>query len=184
MRLECGLPLLVLVTLLKAAAPYYAQLGVQRLQHPRAARVRCGSSPPPDLNAEPQPPPSKPMSPRVRPGVSLSVKKKKSKGGKPMNWHVVSLYRQAQTEIKKGEHGKARTLLLEAIDLDAQDAQRQTNAKGAGAMAVPYHHYEATTYDKNAKDPCRPWTYSFHNLGLEHDKYQQLQRSCWLEIVQ
>ena len=68
--------------------------------------------------------------------------------------------------------------------LDDADAKRQTNAKGSDAMAVAYHYYENQTYDKSAKDPWRPWTYSYHNFHLEHKKYRQLNSACWLRVVQ
>ena len=68
--------------------------------------------------------------------------------------------------------------------LDHQDAQRQTNAAGSSAMRTPYHYYENQTYDKSAKDPWRPWTYSYHNFHLEHKKYRQLNSACWLRVVQ
>ena len=72
--------------------------------------------------------------------------------------------------------------------LDPTDATRQTNAHKDGggkgkAMQTPYHYYENMTYDKSAKDPWRPWTYRFHNFELEHDKFRQLARACWLRIV-
>jgi hypothetical protein len=66
--------------------------------------------------------------------------------------------------------------------LDHADAQRQTNAVGGKAMATPYHYYENQTFDKSAKDPWRPWTYSYHNFELEHSKYKQLEKACWLSV--
>ena len=48
---------------------------------------------------------------------------------------------------------------------------------------MPYHYYENQTYDKNAKDPWKPWTYRFHNFELEHDKFRQLGHACWLKQV-
>ena len=66
--------------------------------------------------------------------------------------------------------------------LDHNDAQRKTNAVGGKAMGVPYHYYENQTYDKSAKDPWRPWTYSYHNFELEHSKYRQLEKACWLTV--
>jgi hypothetical protein len=53
---------------------------------------------------------------------------------------------------------------------------------GGKAMGVPYHYYENQTFDKSAKDPWRPWTYSYHNFELEHSKYQQLAKACWLTV--
>ena len=50
-------------------------------------------------------------------------------------------------------------------------------------MRTPYHYYENQTFDKSAKDPWRPWTYRFHNFELEHDKFKQLAKACWLRIV-
>ena len=78
--------------------------------------------------------------------------------------------------------------------LDPKDALRRTNAGGGGgdtdsknvheqAMRTPYHYYENQTFDKSAKDPWRPWTYRFHNFGLEHDKFKQLHASCWVNVV-
>eukprot|EP00964_Phaeocystis_antarctica_P151110 scaffold118681_cov46-Phaeocystis_antarctica.AAC.1 len=49
-------------------------------------------------------------------------------------------------------------------------------------MGVPYHYYENQTFDKSAKDPWRPWTYSYHNFELEHSKYKQLEKACWLTV--
>ena len=51
------------------------------------------------------------------------------------------------------------------------------------AMETPYHYYENQTYDKSAKDPWRPWTYKFHNFELEHEKFKQLEKACWLKTV-
>ena len=68
--------------------------------------------------------------------------------------------------------------------LDPTDAKRKTNAaEGSKAMETPYHYYENQTYDKSAKDPWRPWTYKYHNFGLEHSKFRQLQKACWLRLV-
>ena len=50
-------------------------------------------------------------------------------------------------------------------------------------MKTPYHYYENMTYDKSAKDPWRPWTYKFHNFELEHEKFKQLEKACWLKTV-
>ena len=50
-------------------------------------------------------------------------------------------------------------------------------------METPYNYYENRTYDKAAKDPWRPWTYSYHNFSLEHAKYRQLHDACWLTNV-
>ena len=50
-------------------------------------------------------------------------------------------------------------------------------------LVNPYHYYENRTYDKAAKDPWRPWTYSYHNFSLEHAKYRQLHDACWLTNV-
>ena len=67
--------------------------------------------------------------------------------------------------------------------LGDKDRHRQTNAQGSAAMETPYHYYENRTYDKAAKDPWRPWTYSYHNFSLEHAKYRQLHDACWLTNV-
>ena len=66
--------------------------------------------------------------------------------------------------------------------LDEKDAEKGTNVKGEGAMETPYHYYENSTMDKAAKDPWRPWTYSYHNFELEHSKYKQLEKACWLSV--
>ena len=79
---------------------------------------------------------------------------------------------------------KIASAITSFLSLDDADAKRQTNAKGSDAMAVAYHYYENQTYDKSAKDPWRPWTYSYHNFHLEHKKYRQLNSACWLRVVQ
>ena len=50
-------------------------------------------------------------------------------------------------------------------------------------METPYHYYENRSYDKSATDPTKPWTYKYHNFELEHRKYRQLERACWLNVV-
>jgi len=75
------------------------------------------------------------------------------------------------------------SVTLYGFFLDHGDASKQTNAKGNAAMGTPYHYYENATYDKSAKDPWRPWTYRYHNFELEHKKFGQLQRACWLRVV-
>ena len=74
--------------------------------------------------------------------------------------------------------------------LDKQDAGKaggraaeDGGKASAQAMKTPYHYYENMTYDKSAKDPWRPWTYRFHNFELEHQKFKQLERACWLKAV-
>jgi endonuclease/exonuclease/phosphatase family metal-dependent hydrolase len=105
----------------------------------------------------------------------------------------------ARLEITFGFEAVSHALYsCESVDifgffLDPDDAERQTNAaetsssaKGGRrgkAMATPYHYYENSTYDKSAKDPWRPWTYKYHNFGLEHQKFRQLEAACFLRIV-
>jgi hypothetical protein len=55
--------------------------------------------------------------------------------------------------------------------------------RGGGQVDTPYHYYENASYDKSAKDPTKPWTYKFHNFELEHKKYRQLERSCWVSVI-
>ena len=97
--------------------------------------------------------------------------------------------RASRLEITFGFEAVAHALYacervsLYGFFLDPEDAKRQTNGAASQAMETPYHYYENRTYDKSAKDPWRPWTYRFHNFGLEHSKFRQLQRACWLRLV-
>jgi len=73
--------------------------------------------------------------------------------------------------------------------LDPSGAERNASSpsgkgvQGRALEKVPYHYYENQTYDKNAKDPWKPWTYRFHNFELEHEKFRQLGHACWLKLV-
>lgn len=64
--------------------------------------------------------------------------------------------------------------------LDTADMSHRTNNASA-PMRFPYHYWENVTYDKSAKDPYRPWTYPFHNFGIEEQKLRDLQRACLVE---
>jgi hypothetical protein len=67
--------------------------------------------------------------------------------------------------------------------LDPADAARKPRDRAeAERMATPYHYYENATYDKSAKEPWKPWTYKYHNFGLEHGKFRQLEAACWLKV--
>jgi len=63
--------------------------------------------------------------------------------------------------------------------LDAADMGTRTNS--GKRMSYPYHYWENTTFDKSAQDPFRPWTYPFHNFGIESEKMQDMRSACLLE---
>jgi hypothetical protein len=52
----------------------------------------------------------------------------------------------------------------------------------ASPGGVPYHYFEARSYDKAAADPSRPWTFRSHNYAHEADTLRALADACVLTV--